>query len=65
MLEEYKKKLQVAYSKIRDLKEQGRQNEREYHVAFQDMAKNYEIVKDLEKQKNQIGDAIVEEQILV
>lgn len=38
------------------MKEQERKNTPEYHEVFAEMGKNFEIVKDLEKQKNQIGD---------
>ena len=64
MLEEYKKKLQQNLIKVREMKEQGQKNTTEYHEVFAEMGKNFEIVKDLERQKNQIGDQIVQEEPL-
>ena len=46
------------------MKEQGQKNTTEYHEVFAEMGKNFEIVKDLERQKNQIGDQIVQEEPL-
>jgi hypothetical protein len=46
------------------LKEAGLQDQVEYYELFSDITRTFEIVKDLERQKNTVGDQVINEQML-
>jgi hypothetical protein len=64
MILEQKRKLASLYNTIKELKEAGKQSEQAYLDAFQEMTKTFEIVKDLERQKAQLGDHLIQEEKL-
>ena len=54
LLEEQRAKLSTVFKKVQELKETEQVHTPAYAEAYQEMGKLFAIVKDLERQKNEI-----------